>query len=397
MRLTILLLVTLIAVATIFDLDIILGAFAAGFILRRAMPAGDEKLEAKLDGLAFGLLIPIFFVTSGMAIDVKAVAAAPGVLLAFLVLILLVRGLPVFFAERFDRGPDLKDPPPTVRERGQVALYAATGLPLIVAVTEVAVNAGQMTESNASILVAAGAITVLVLPLTASLLGSKPSSSRSRGFPSGPGRPPAGSRRVATGCRGYPAMPGPCGPASVEAAAALGGGDLDHPVVGRAAVAVGLVHGGHPDRVLGRRARRRASWPYLSCAISDGAAVTAPVCGSSVEQRECLARGQRDGDRAAARRASRDAGPVRPGPHRDPAAPFGVTRCSRSSSGVRSVTQMFWSVGSTQTSPAPPMPDSATWGNGCDPGGPGVSAVTRAAFPPVSRDQLRRTGCRRRR
>ena len=46
--------------------------------------------------------------------------------------------------------------------------------PLIVAVTEVAVNAGQMTESNASILVAAGAITVLVLPLTASLLGSKP-------------------------------------------------------------------------------------------------------------------------------------------------------------------------------------------------------------------------------
>ncbi|WP_027499201.1 cation:proton antiporter [Rhodococcus sp. UNC363MFTsu5.1] len=172
-RLTILLLVTLIAVATIFDLDIILGAFAAGFILRRAMPSGDEKLEAKLDGLAFGLLIPIFFVTSGMAIDVKAVAAAPGVLLAFLVLILLVRGLPVFFAERFDRGPELKDPQPTVRERGQVALYAATGLPLIVAVTEVAVNAGQMTASNASILVAAGAITVLVLPLTASLLAPK--------------------------------------------------------------------------------------------------------------------------------------------------------------------------------------------------------------------------------
>ncbi|TJZ81300.1 cation:proton antiporter [Rhodococcus oryzae] len=172
-RLTILLLVTLIAVATIFDLDIILGAFAAGFILRRAMPSGDEKLEAKLDGLAFGLLIPIFFVTSGMAIDVKAVAAAPGVLLAFLVLILLVRGLPVFFAERFDRGPELKDPQPTVRERGQVALYAATGLPLIVAVTEVAVNAGQMTESNASILVAAGAITVLVLPLSASLLAPK--------------------------------------------------------------------------------------------------------------------------------------------------------------------------------------------------------------------------------
>ncbi|MFE3291173.1 cation:proton antiporter [Rhodococcus sp. NPDC059234] len=172
-RLTLLLLVTLGSLATVFHLDVILGAFAAGFILRRAMPAGDEKLEAKLDGLAFGLLIPVFFITSGMSIDVSAVAAKPGVLLAFLVLILVVRGLPVFFAERFDRGPDGTDAPPTARQRGQVALYAATGLPLIVAVTQVAVDAGQMSTANASILVAAGAITVLVLPLSASLLAPK--------------------------------------------------------------------------------------------------------------------------------------------------------------------------------------------------------------------------------
>ncbi|MGW0040500.1 cation:proton antiporter [Rhodococcus sp. NPDC003348] len=170
-RLTILLLVSLGALASIFDVDGILAAFAAGFILRRAFPRGDEKLEAKLDGLAFGLLIPIFFVTSGMSIDVSAVAAHPGVLVAFFLLILLVRGLPVFVAERFDRGGDGAQQPPTVRERARVALYAATGLPLIVAVTEVAVNAGQMTTANASILVAAGAITVLLLPTAASLLG----------------------------------------------------------------------------------------------------------------------------------------------------------------------------------------------------------------------------------
>jgi Kef-type K+ transport system membrane component KefB len=173
-RLTILLLVSLAALASIFDVDGILAAFAAGFILRRAFPGGDERLEAKLDGLAFGLLIPIFFIASGMSIDVSAVVAKPGVLLAFLVLILVVRGLPVFFAERFDRGPDGTDAPPTPRQRGQVALYAATGLPLIVAVTQVAVDAGQMTTANASILVAAGAITVLVLPLSASLLAPKP-------------------------------------------------------------------------------------------------------------------------------------------------------------------------------------------------------------------------------
>lgn len=164
-RLTMLLLITLTAIATVFGLDIILGAFAAGFILRRVVPTGDKQLESKLEGLAFGFLIPIFFVTSGMSIDIGAVLAAPGILVAFLALLLLVRGVPVFLATRFDRVDGF-----TTREQIRIALYATTGLPLIVAVTGVAVEAGEMTPANASILVAAGAITVLVLPLLATLL-----------------------------------------------------------------------------------------------------------------------------------------------------------------------------------------------------------------------------------
>ncbi|RVW05395.1 cation:proton antiporter [Rhodococcus xishaensis] len=170
-RLVMLLLITLIAVAAVFNLDIILGAFAAGFILRRAVPRGNKQLETKLDGIGFGLLIPIFFITSGMAIDVSAVVSAPGILLAFLGLLLLVRGLPVFVASRYDRGPaganlDAGEPL-------QVALYATTGLPLIVAVTDVAVSAGRMSNASASILVTAGAITVLVLPSLAGMLAAK--------------------------------------------------------------------------------------------------------------------------------------------------------------------------------------------------------------------------------
>jgi Kef-type K+ transport system membrane component KefB len=68
-RLVVLLLVGLGLLALAFDLDVVLGAFAAGFVLRRSLPEGDESLEHKLDGLAFGLLIPVFFITSGMAID----------------------------------------------------------------------------------------------------------------------------------------------------------------------------------------------------------------------------------------------------------------------------------------------------------------------------------------
>lgn len=179
-RLTVLLLITLTAIATIFGLDIILGAFAAGFILRRVMPTGDEQLETKLGGLAFGFLIPIFFVTSGMSIDIGAVIDAPGILVAFLVLLVLVRGVPVFLATRWDRLGRF-----STREQVRVALYATTGLPLIVAVTGVAVDAGEMSTANASILVAAGAITVLVLPMSATLLADS-GVSRNRHRPQGP-------------------------------------------------------------------------------------------------------------------------------------------------------------------------------------------------------------------
>ncbi|ANS25174.1 glutatione regulated potassium efflux transport protein [Rhodococcus opacus] len=142
---------------------------------------------------ALGTLLPIFFVTSGMAIDVAAVASEPGVLIAFVLLILLVRAGPVYFAGRFDRGADGTDPPFTGRERTQLALYAGTGLPLIVAVTGVAVDSGDMTSANASVLVAAGAITVLLFPLAASLPASGPEPSADTASPRGDQNP--GSRQ----------------------------------------------------------------------------------------------------------------------------------------------------------------------------------------------------------
>ena len=148
-RLTMLLLVGLIALAAAFDLDIILGAFAAGFILRRLIPEGDERLEAKLGGLAFGLLVPVFFVTSGMNTSTSAAVSRPDLLVLTIAVLLLVRGLPVFVATGFERD-ETGNRRFDRRERGQIALYATTGLPFIVAVTGVAVDAGQMLPTNAS-------------------------------------------------------------------------------------------------------------------------------------------------------------------------------------------------------------------------------------------------------
>ena len=129
---------------------------------------GHESLEHKLEGLAFGLLIPVFFITSGMAIDPQAVLDEPVALVAFVALILLVRGGLVLLATRTTRedGRRVFDG----RESVAMGLFAATGLPIIVAVTSVAVGAGEMTATNASVLVAGGAVTVLVCPLLAQRL-----------------------------------------------------------------------------------------------------------------------------------------------------------------------------------------------------------------------------------
>ena len=169
-RLVVLLLITLSILAAAFQFDVVLGAFAAGFILRRLIPHGHRSLEHKLDGLAFGLLIPIFFVTSGMGIDPAAVAANPAVLVAFVVAIVVLRGGPIFVATMTQRRPDAPVRAFSPRDSLRVALYGSTGLPIIVAVTSVAVSNGQMSSANSSLLVAGGAVTVLLLPMAATLL-----------------------------------------------------------------------------------------------------------------------------------------------------------------------------------------------------------------------------------
>ena len=85
-------------------------------------------------------------------------------------MIMLVRGLPVFLASKLERSLTTGQRVFDTRDSARIGLFAATGLPIIVAVTSTAVSAGQMSSANASVLVAGGAITVLTMPLAATLL-----------------------------------------------------------------------------------------------------------------------------------------------------------------------------------------------------------------------------------
>lgn len=147
--------------AFLFQLDVVLGAFAAGFILRFVTPNGNHTLNLKLEGVGYGFLIPVFFVVSGASIDVKAVVANPALLITFIIMLLLVRAVPIFVATTLDHRVNPLDP----QDKLTVSLYCTMALPLIVAVTSLAVQGGTMHQTTASTLVAAGAVTVFLMPL----------------------------------------------------------------------------------------------------------------------------------------------------------------------------------------------------------------------------------------
>jgi Kef-type K+ transport system membrane component KefB len=158
LRLTIVLLVALLFLSEEFGLDIVLGAFFAGMVLRRWRPGDVIGLEHKLDAVGYGFFIPVFFVSSGINLDVISIIEEPVRPLLFLGLLLLVRGVPALFVYRKDL--------PGVR-RTQLMLISATALPLLVALAEIGVSNGSMLPDNGAALVGAGVLSVALFPLVA--------------------------------------------------------------------------------------------------------------------------------------------------------------------------------------------------------------------------------------
>lgn len=174
-RLALLLIVALLTVASGLGLDLVLGAFAAGLIVGRFVQGEQERpLMLRIESLAFGFFIPIFFVVSGAKLDLAAVLQQPARLAIYLTLFLVVRGVPQFLIFRGVL--------PSGRDRSRLALYAATTLPLLVAITTVEVEAGAMMADNAAALVGAGVLSVLIFPFIASRI---PAARRSAAFPDG--------------------------------------------------------------------------------------------------------------------------------------------------------------------------------------------------------------------
>src|SRR6476659_9943931 len=164
LRFSIVLLLFLLAVAARFGLDVVLGAFLAGMVLRRWAPGDTHSLEEKLDAIGYGFFIPVFFVVSGMNLDVDAIIAAPLRLLVFFVLLLVLRGLPALLVYRRAL---------SMTQRLQMMFITATALPLLVALAEIGLRNGTMLPENAAALVGAGVLSVIVYPAVAVAIGTR--------------------------------------------------------------------------------------------------------------------------------------------------------------------------------------------------------------------------------
>jgi Kef-type K+ transport system membrane component KefB len=162
LRWTIVLLFALLVIAADFGLDVVLGAFLAGVVLRRWAPGDVHSLEAKLDAVGYGFFIPVFFVASGMSLDLQSIIESPARLIVFFLLFLAVRGLPALLFYRQEL---------PMRGRVQMMLLTATALPLLVALAHIGLESGTMLPENAAALVGAGVLSVIVFPAVAVGLG----------------------------------------------------------------------------------------------------------------------------------------------------------------------------------------------------------------------------------
>jgi Kef-type K+ transport system membrane component KefB len=148
-------------------LEAILGALVAGAllgVLDRGALREHAEFRSKLDAVGYGFLAPVFFIWSGMSIDLDALRDNPSrlVLIAvFFVAFLAVHLVAVPIYRR------------TVSARGALVvglLGSTSSLPFVVTATAIGQESGLITAATAAAMLVAGVLSALVFPVVALVL-----------------------------------------------------------------------------------------------------------------------------------------------------------------------------------------------------------------------------------
>jgi Kef-type K+ transport system membrane component KefB len=176
-RITVVLIFGLVLLANKLGLDVLLGGFVAGMIVRLALKGHELKVfESKLTAVGFGFFVPFFFITSGIEFDLAALGSVTALLklVMFFCLFLIVRGAPAMLLYRNVLQP---------RQRAALAFYSATELPLVVAITTIAIETGHMKASTAAGLVGAAMLSTLIFPFVGRALLERAAEAGETGRP----------------------------------------------------------------------------------------------------------------------------------------------------------------------------------------------------------------------
>lgn len=180
LRLVILLLIAMVLLSEELNVDLVLAAFVSGAACRSALPRDlHESLQVKLDGVGYGLMIPIFFVVSGIRLDLATLISSPSCLLTIPLLVgimFLARGVPalVVYREALD-----------ITQRKALALHCSTQLPLVVAISGIGVSRDIIPPDQAAAMVGAAVLSLILFPILAARYRPSPTEEVTVSAPNG--------------------------------------------------------------------------------------------------------------------------------------------------------------------------------------------------------------------
>jgi Kef-type K+ transport system membrane component KefB len=161
-RMSVALLIGFVALAERFGLETILGAFLAGAVvsLIDRDSASHPHYRIKLEAIGYGFLVPVFFVASGVQLDLQGLLAQPSALLrvpVFLLALLVVRGLPaLLYLSDLGRHATIA-----------AGLLQATTLPFLVTAATIGMQVGTISSVTGGALICAGLLSVVIFPAAA--------------------------------------------------------------------------------------------------------------------------------------------------------------------------------------------------------------------------------------
>ncbi len=165
-RLSILILSALTLLTSDLGFESIIGSLTAGLLVR--MGVGKEHRQqviGKLETIAYGVFIPIFFVHVGVMFDLEALLSSTAAMTKvplFLIMLLLIRGLPVYLLrEGIPRSTLLP-----------IALMSSTTLTLVIAVSHIGLSTHQLERDTAIALISAAMLGKILFPSLALFIKS---------------------------------------------------------------------------------------------------------------------------------------------------------------------------------------------------------------------------------